>query len=63
MVDTLVEIIENRSKNNKNYGIILVPEGIVQFIPEMNILIKEINHFMAHKEPITDLDELFEQIV
>jgi hypothetical protein len=46
----LVDIIESRSKNNKDYGIILVPEGIIEFIPEINILIKEINNIMAHKE-------------
>ena len=30
-----------------NYGIILVPEGLIEFIPEMNSLIKEINTILS----------------
>ncbi len=31
----------------KNYGIILVPEGLIEFIPEMAVLIAEINELVS----------------
>jgi pyrophosphate--fructose-6-phosphate 1-phosphotransferase len=34
----------------KNYGIVLIPEGLIEFIPEMNVLIKEINDIFAEKK-------------
>jgi len=37
-----------------NYGIILVPEGLIEFIPEMNILIKEINDILAKASGVKD---------
>ena len=33
----------------KNYGIILVPEGLIEFIPEMAILISEINELVSRE--------------
>ena len=32
---------------NKNYGVILVPEGLIEFVPEMSILIGEINELLS----------------
>jgi len=32
-----------------NYGVILVPEGLIEFIPEMNVLIKEINEILSEE--------------
>jgi diphosphate--fructose-6-phosphate 1-phosphotransferase len=52
----LVEIIVERAKTGKNYGVILVPEGLIEFISEMNVLIKEINHVMAKIEVDKRLD-------
>ena len=40
-------MILKRSANGKNYGIVLVPEGIVEFIDEMSVLIGEINNIFA----------------
>jgi 6-phosphofructokinase len=39
----LVEIIIKRAAEGKNYGVVLIPEGLVEFIPQMNVLISEIN--------------------
>jgi len=49
IVDQLANLISQRSKNGKNYGVILVPEGLIEFIPEMNVLIKEINEIVSKK--------------
>ena len=43
----LADIICERSARGKNYGVFLVPEGLIEFIPEMNVLISEINEILA----------------
>ena len=62
LVDELINIIVERSKSNKNYGVVLVPEGIIEFICEVKILIKEINTILAKelKDAKFEIDELFE---
>jgi len=39
----IVDIIVKRSKLEKNFGTVLVPEGTIEFIPEVGVLIGEIN--------------------
>ena len=43
----VADIICKRAAIGKNYGIILVPEGLIEFIPEMSLLIKEINELLS----------------
>ena len=43
----VADIICKRSDIGKNYGVILVPEGLIEFIPEMSVLIHEINEILA----------------
>lgn len=42
VVDYMVKIIVQRSQAGKNYGVALIPEGVIDFIPEMNKLIEDI---------------------
>ena len=42
-------IIAKRAANDENFGVILIPEGLVEFVPEMKILISELNDLMAKK--------------
>lgn len=46
----LADMIEARSKDGKDYGVILLPEGLIEFIPEFNSLISEINDKLAQPE-------------
>ena len=39
----LADIVEARSDAGKEYGVFLVPEGLIEFIPEIKLLIDEIN--------------------
>lgn len=39
----LSDVIEKRAAAGKSYGIILIPEGVIEFIPELAALIKELN--------------------
>lgn len=43
IVQELVELVLKRAADGKMYGVILVPEGLIEFIPEMKQLIKELN--------------------
>jgi 6-phosphofructokinase len=45
----LADMICLRSNKGENYGVMLVPEGLIEFIPEMNVLIKEINEIVSQK--------------
>jgi diphosphate-dependent phosphofructokinase len=49
IVDEMVHLIVKRSQMKKNYGVILIPEGVIEFIPEMQILIQELNQILALK--------------
>ncbi len=50
IIDSICSIILNRSNFGKNYGILLVPEGLVEFIPEIKVLISELNDLMAEND-------------
>lgn len=53
------DIIEKRAKKNKNYGIILIPEGVIEFIPEFKKLISDLNKLLATGEKTEkELNEL-----
>ena len=50
-LDEIVTCIANtvaaRAKNKENFGVVLIPEGLIEFIPEMNKLISELNELLA----------------
>lgn len=43
----ICDLIIERAKAGKDYGVILIPEGLLEFIPECKILIKELNTLLA----------------
>jgi diphosphate--fructose-6-phosphate 1-phosphotransferase len=43
----VVQVIVDRAAQGKDYGIVLLPEGLIEFIPEFNALINEINDVLA----------------
>ena len=49
ITDYVADIIVKRTERGKNYGVILVPEGLIEFIPEMGILIGEINEIVSRE--------------
>jgi len=55
LVVEIADVIEKRSKNGKDYGVILIPEGIVEFVPEFKQLISELNHLLA--QDITEVEQ------
>lgn len=49
IVNDIASAIVKRSEKGKDYGIVLIPEGLIEFIPEIKILIAELNDIMAEK--------------
>ncbi len=47
IVSIIVELIVKRAEIGKNYGVILIPEGIIEFIGEVKALIEELNIMLA----------------
>ncbi|MDP3431418.1 MAG: diphosphate--fructose-6-phosphate 1-phosphotransferase [Bacteroidota bacterium] len=47
IVDYMVNIIAKRAANGENFGVALIPEGLVEFVPEMKALISELNDLLA----------------
>ena len=50
VVDDICASIVKRAENGENFGIILIPEGLVEFIPEIKQLIEELNDIIASNE-------------
>jgi diphosphate-dependent phosphofructokinase len=49
IVENIARVIKTRSDNGEDFGICLIPEGLIEFVPEINKLISEINDLLAEK--------------
>lgn len=49
VVDYISTIVANRGNKGLNFGVIIIPEGLVEFIPEVKALIDELNDLLAKK--------------
>ncbi|HKK81881.1 MAG TPA: diphosphate--fructose-6-phosphate 1-phosphotransferase, partial [Prolixibacteraceae bacterium] len=47
IVDGIADVIAKRADNGENFGVALIPEGLIEFIPEMKTLINELNELLA----------------
>ena len=56
IVEQIVEVIVDRANAGLNFGTILIPEGLIEFIPAMRILIQELNDLLAQNEEFTSLE-------
>ncbi len=43
----IADAVEKRSANGNNFGVAIIPEGVVEFVPEFKALIAEINELLA----------------
>ena len=55
VVDDIVKVIVNRANHGLNFGTILIPEGLIEFIPAMKTLIAELNDLLAHNDDFVAL--------
>ncbi len=47
IVGNICDVIAKRAAKGINHGVVVVPEGLIEFIPEMKDLIAELNEIMA----------------
>ena len=50
IVDYITDVVVRRSQNGKNFGVALIPEGLIEFIPEMKTMISSLNDILAELE-------------
>ena len=55
VVEDLAQVVAKRAANDENFGIALIPEGLVEFIPEMKTLISELNDLLAEGHESAEL--------
>lgn len=50
IITDIANVVAKRASNGDNYGTVLIPEGLIEFIPAMKALISELNDFLAHHQ-------------
>lgn len=59
IVSHICYVVAERAKLGWNFGTVLIPEGLIEFIPSMKKLILELNDVIAeHSEELRDLEEM-----
>ena len=48
VVTYIAQTVADRAADGNNFGTVLIPEGLIEFIPAMKRLIAELNDFLAH---------------
>lgn len=56
IVDQIVSAIVYRANAGLNFGTVLIPEGLIEFIPAMKRLIQELNDLLAGNEDFLSMD-------
>ena len=47
IADYIADAVEKRAADGNNFGVVVIPEGVVEFVPEFSALINEINELLA----------------
>ena len=47
IADYIADSVASRAAKGMNFGVAIIPEGIVEFVPEFSVLIAEINELLA----------------
>lgn len=56
VVENIVKVIVHRADHGLNFGTVLIPEGLIEFIPAMKKLIAELNDLLAHNDDFNALE-------
>ena len=58
VVEDIANVVAYRAKQGNNFGVVLIPEGLIEFVPAIGRLIQELNDLMAaHGADYKDLDK------
>ncbi|MDO5522627.1 MAG: diphosphate--fructose-6-phosphate 1-phosphotransferase [Bacteroidia bacterium] len=55
VIDDIATVVARRAEKGMDFGTVLIPEGLVEFIPAMKALISELNDYLAHHQEEFDL--------
>ncbi len=50
VVEVICSSVAARAAKGENFGVVLIPEGLIEFIPEIKVLIDNINDLLASEE-------------
>ncbi|MBQ0068661.1 MAG: diphosphate--fructose-6-phosphate 1-phosphotransferase, partial [Bacteroidales bacterium] len=56
VVDNIAQVVAKRAAQGNNFGIVLIPEGLIEFIPAMKALIAELNDMLAQHAEFASLE-------
>ncbi|MBQ8847935.1 MAG: diphosphate--fructose-6-phosphate 1-phosphotransferase [Candidatus Gastranaerophilales bacterium] len=56
IVTYMADVVAARAQKGKNFGIALIPEGLIEFIPEMKVMIATLNDSLA----VLEKDEMYQ---
>ena len=58
IVEYIADVVAHRAAQGNNFGVVLIPEGLIEFIPAIGRLIQELNDLLAaHGADYMHLDE------
>lgn len=48
IIDQIATVVAERAEKGLNFGTVIIPEGLIEFIPAIKLLISELNDFLAN---------------
>jgi len=58
IVGQIAQAVVKRAEQGIHHGVVIIPEGVIEFIPEMHVLIAELNDVLAcHADDFAKLDK------
>ena len=55
IIEYIADVIAKRAEKGSNFGTVIIPEGLIEFIPAIKKLISELNDFLAVNQEEFDL--------
>ena len=63
IVENIAEVVAYRAAQGNNFGVVLIPEGLIEFVPAIGRLIQELNDLLAaHGVEYLNLDKQAQRV-
>ncbi|MBS1371019.1 MAG: diphosphate--fructose-6-phosphate 1-phosphotransferase [Lentisphaeria bacterium] len=62
IVDEIAAVVAARAAAGMNFGVALIPEGLIEFVPEIKVLIAELNDLLAANAEKVDVMEKADKV-
>jgi pyrophosphate--fructose-6-phosphate 1-phosphotransferase len=59
LICDIADLVQERYHQHKQYGLILVPEGVIEHIVDVKLLIAELNELLSPNHPLVDSFQLY----